>query len=77
MRYDDAILPRTAEVRMEIADPRDQFRPGFAPRRREGQQRCRPAIEIGSWIVVPGSSLPRAEIEFPQPVIDGQRHRQG
>ena len=50
---------------MKLADARDQFRSRFAPGRCEGQQRCSPAIEIGSVNRCPGLSLPRAEIESP------------
>ncbi len=75
MRYHHAILPRMAQVAMKIADTRYQLRPGFAPRRCEAQQRCGPSIKIGAVNVCPGLSLPRAKIEFPQPVIDRQRPR--
>ncbi len=54
VRYHHAILPRMAEVNMELADSRDQFRSRFAPRRGKSQQRSGPAIEIGSVNRCPG-----------------------
>ena len=70
MRDDDAILLVPAQSGVEIADPRQQFRAGFAARGREGQRRRRPAVEIGAPDRLPRLAFPSAEIELLQTPVD-------